>query len=374
MPPTRDPIAFVEACYELGASEKDWLANVAEQARPLMNANAVLAYHIDTRGGRLAFHEPILAGEHPDDDVVARVRSIGALYSLDDPSFVERQKARIHFKVVRQLLADPADRLLLTERKTYGPRWAYTLGAPGVRNLNFFLNHHIDGQGATFMVGSIEDKKPLSAPARVMFQRLGAHLKAGLRLRRRVREDLHAVDATPGGAILDEHARLVHAEGEAKEAEIRELLEHRAREVDRARAAKHGRDEDALAIWQGLVDGRWSLVERFDSDGRRFILAHKNPEDVVDPRGLTALESRVVGLAVRGYADKLIAYHLGVAEGTVSSQLSRAMRKLGVTSRVELVRVLGPFYPLRDDTLDAWTSSQSSCADAPSRSKPRNTP
>jgi DNA-binding CsgD family transcriptional regulator len=53
----------------------------------------------------------------------------------------------------------------------------------------------------------------------------------------------------------------------------------------------------------------------------------------------------VVGLAVRGYADKLIAYHLGLAEGTASSHLGSALRKLGISSRVELVRQLGTRYP-----------------------------
>ena len=78
------------------------------------------------------------------------------------------------------------------------------------------------------------------------------------------------------------------------------------------------------------------------------MLAHRNPENVRDPRGLTTMESRVVGLAVRGYADKLIAYHLGISEGTASSHLSSAMHKLGLSSRVELVRVLGRRYPQRD--------------------------
>jgi DNA-binding CsgD family transcriptional regulator len=57
------------------------------------------------------------------------------------------------------------------------------------------------------------------------------------------------------------------------------------------------------------------------------------------------METRVVGLAVRGYADKLIAYHLGLAEGTASSHLGSALRKLGISNRVELVRQLGTRYP-----------------------------
>ena len=136
---------------------------------------------------------------------------------------------------------------------------------------------------------------------------------------------------------------MLHADGDARD-EVEQIAE-RARQVDSARAAASGRGEDALSVWQGLIDGRWSLVEEFDSDGKRFMLAHRNAEDVRDPRGLTQMESRVVGLAVRGYSDKLIAYHLGVSESTISSHLANALVKLRIESRIELVRRLGTRYP-----------------------------
>ena len=164
-----------------------------------------------------------------------------------------------------------------------------------------------------------------------------------MRLRRRLHESAGAVEAPEGGAVLNASGGVVHADGEARTG-IEELTEG-ARRIDHARSAKSGREEDALRVWQGLIQGRWSLVEEFDTDGKRFVLAHRNPEDVRDPRGLTPIESRVVGLAVRGYPDKLVGYHLGIAEGTASSYLVDAMRKLRISNRVELVRKLGTRYP-----------------------------
>ena len=154
-----------------------------------------------------------------------------------------------------------------------------------------------------------------------------------------------SVAAPVDGAVLDPLGHIVHAEGEASDKDARHTLGLLTRNIDRARTASAGRDAEALAVWEGLVDGRWSLVEQFDSDGRRFMLAHKNPEGVVDPRGLTDLESRIARLAARGYSDKLVAYHLGIAEGTVSSQLTRAVRKLGLSGRAELVRLFGQAAP-----------------------------
>lgn len=51
-----------------------------------------------------------------------------------------------------------------------------------------------------------------------------------------------------------------------------------------------------------------------------------------------------VNLAM-GRQNKLIAYELGIAEGTVASFVARLRRKLGVDSRAELVRACGRTLP-----------------------------
>jgi DNA-binding NarL/FixJ family response regulator len=346
MSPDRDPIALVEACYDLAASDEAWLRTVAERAQPLLRVTDVLAYHVDVDDRGISFRTPVSA--QGDADVVRRIRYMGDMLERRRSStlgLVEGLQAKVYEKVVRAALAEPADSMLLSEMNTFGPRWMYTLGVPGVNELLHLLNHHIDGQGLTALVGPRPKRNPLRAPERATLQMLGAHIKAGLRLRRRLREQLQAVAPTPNGAVLDASSHLVHAAGDAQREDVRELLERKAREIDRARTRERRGHDDALEIWQGLIDGRWSLVERFDADGKRFLLAHENPEQVIDPRGLGELESRIVGLAVRGFSDKLIAYHLGIAEGTASAHLTRALRKLGMSNRVELVRTLGPYYP-----------------------------
>ncbi len=344
----RDPIAFVEACYALGTSETEWLEQLAKVAQPLMNATTVLAYHIDIDASGAHIHHAAHAGEG-HGDIAARILGIGKLFERQrdgTASALMRLKTNIFFKSMQAHLEESVEHMLLSELDTYGPRWAYTLGAAGVRELLFMINHHIDGHGATYVVGALPERGKLPPASRELFQQLGAHVKAGLRLRRRLPEQLRSVQATVDGAVLDASARLVHAEGEAREPDVRAVLEQKAREIDTARSRRGGRDQDALAVWQGLIEGRWSLVERFDRDGKRFLLAHKNAENVRDPRGLTELEARVTRLALRGYSDKLIAYHLGVTEGAVASRLAQALRKLGFSSRVELVRTLGRLFPL----------------------------
>lgn len=347
----RDPIALVEACYALRASDEQWLQAVADAARPLMRATTVIAYHIDFDDQGVHIDREVQSGAGLGD-VAGQIRSFAEAFMrrrTGTASAEDHQTLNVIDRVIGAQLKEPVDRMLMSEMGCFGPSWAYTLGAR-VDELFFSINHHIDGNGATYIVGSRDKRGHLPAGERVLFQKLSAHIKAGLRLRRRLGELVgstpqHSVSVSDDGAVLDASAKVVHAEGEARDDDARLLLQERAKAIDRARSRDGGRDEHALEVWQGLIAGRWSLVERYDSDGKRFMLAHKNSEHMADPRGLTQLETRVTGLAVRGYSDKLIAYHLGVAESTASMQLASALRKLKLTSRVELVRTLGRASP-----------------------------
>lgn len=114
--------------------------------------------------------------------------------------------------------------------------------------------------------------------------------------------------------------------------------------IDRSRGKLRKQDPElALQTWTALVDGRWSLVDWFDTDQRRLILAIPNPPEIRDPRGLTEQEAQVVTYAALGETNKLIAYRLGLSQPRLSSLLKSAMHKLGAKSKADLVRKLQPF-------------------------------
>lgn len=97
--------------------------------------------------------------------------------------------------------------------------------------------------------------------------------------------------------------------------------------------------DDASAIWHALLDGRLAIADRFDRDGRRFVVVRTTGDGERD--ALTVRERQVLAAVARGYANKRIALELGVSESTVSAALRGAARKLGLRSRVELARILG---------------------------------
>ena len=177
---------------------------------------------------------------------------------------------------------------------------------------------------------------------------LAAHLSSGLRLRGALADSSSPSRSANGDLPCGAHALL-----DAKTFQVTEALEdarlpgslqalrEAAIRMDRARGPLRKNDtEEALKIWWALLRGRWSMVEWFDTDQRRYILAVPNAPSVVDPRGLTQRESQVVAYAALGESHKLIAYRLGISRSRTSNALSSAMRKLGVKTQPQLVAKL----------------------------------
>ena len=140
-------------------------------------------------------------------------------------------------------------------------------------------------------------------------------------------------------ALIDPSRFLVaEARGEAARGDASATLREAAQLVDKARGPLRRSDaREALQLWEGLVRGKWSLVDWFDAEGRRFLIARPNAPHIPDPRGLSEREARVAAYASLGDSSKVIAYRLGLSPSSVSRLLHSAMRKLGVTTRAQLV-------------------------------------
>jgi DNA-binding NarL/FixJ family response regulator len=120
--------------------------------------------------------------------------------------------------------------------------------------------------------------------------------------------------------------------------------------MDRARCRRNRTaPEEALGFWRALVDGRWSLIERFESDGRRVLVARRNAPSARKNHALNEREQKVVALLALGHSMKLCAYELGRAESTTSEVARSALRKMGVRSRAELLELHGALVSTAGD-------------------------
>lgn len=194
------------------------------------------------------------------------------------------------------------------------------------------------GRGSAFLVNLPEATSgPVDPAMAETWARIAGHLSAGLRL---LHDRAHAAGVSEfdhAEAILDPSGKVQHADGPAKSARARESLREAARGVERARGGEEAPGH-ALDLWQAMTSGRWTVVDRFDHDGRRFFVAHPNNPNPLPDRRLSPRERQVVDHAALGHSNKVIAYELGLGSGTVSTHLSAAARKLGVTTRIELIR------------------------------------
>lgn len=173
---------------------------------------------------------------------------------------------------------------------------------------------------------------------RKLWERLSIHLGAACRLSGRAANP----EAEDVEAVIDPSGRVIDARGVATDTRMRALLRRGAVKMERGRTKAGRADPDvALDLWRGLYAGRWSLVEHQDSDGRRFVLARRNDPEPRAPVLLTRRQRQVLFYASVGWSYKQIAYALGLAsEGSVSIHLAKSLRKIGLTSRAELIRVM----------------------------------
>jgi len=211
----------------------------------------------------------------------------------------------------------------------------------------FCVNDSVD-QGL-MVVSPSRDRLTLPAQPSALVRGLAEHIGTGLRLQRII----HAATLEDPAieAIFDPDGRTQRATGMAR---MQNALD-RLREFVRVRARASAPSEHSGA-WDAVIAGRWSLVDRFDSDGRRFVVAYRNPPGVLDPRRLTAREEGVTTLAAVGRSNKEIALDLGISEASASGVLTTALAKLGLASRTLL-----PIF-WRDLHGRAWAVSDSEAA------------
>lgn len=110
--------------------------------------------------------------------------------------------------------------------------------------------------------------------------------------------------------------------------------------------------EEQVAVWNGLLEGRFGLLRTLEFDGFRLLLVEERTK--TGARSAHAsLKRRVLRYAATGYSTKYIAIELGLSPSTVAYHVKTALAALGLSSRSELLRVL--HMPM---TLPAQESAQ----------------
>jgi DNA-binding NarL/FixJ family response regulator len=324
---THDLVGAVETFYAPDLSDQEWLRMVVEKVRPLL----------DRQGLGIA----------------------GALYDCPDPCSwmpshmflldVSEQLQRVLFDGSESLppvyVADSllnrtcylgADVRGWSDISTFRSGAAQEAGIADALQLNVV---EPDGQG--FWLGSPQTSRvPLPDDLRLTLIRLARHLAAAHRLRRKHPQIRVAPDDAE--AVLAHDGKIQHAEGIAQDPTNQTALTRAARTMDAVRTRRTAVDpRECIKDWQSIVVKRWTFLEHFESDGKRFFLAVDNRKKPPSLDLLSGRERDVVLHALRGRDNKAIASDLGLAHSTVRVLLARAAAKVGARSRTELLQAVG---------------------------------
>ena len=191
----------------------------------------------------------------------------------------------------------------------------------------------LDRRGVLVSLG-VRGRTTMTPELRQNLKKVGTHILAGFRLRRRLGVDRSSDSAD---AVLSADGKLLHAQGDASLQEARQALQLAARNIERARGTSRLDVPAALNLWKGLVASRWTLIDSFDAQGNKYIVARENVPHTHGLSQLTLTERCVVTYAARGFSDKEIAYTLGISDSTVRVLVMRSVRRCGLRDRDELL-------------------------------------
>jgi DNA-binding CsgD family transcriptional regulator len=319
-------LALLATAYDLTSTHDQWLQSLADSALPLMDIGyGTFAFRTDLQASKIVAFVSSGAPPWVRDCIVNLQAAANASEMATATGTISRYATLSQsFGRARWLGLDITKQHVLP----YGVEDASSINV-------------IDSAGKYLVVvGTVQRKAaPPSKPDAAHWTRVSSHLVAACRLRDRLLS-MPVPTTADGEAILTPDGGVQHATGSTTSRSARDILRDAVRARERALAcARKSSAHDALDLWKGLVEGRWSLVDRFDSDGRRYVVAHANDPAAPGPRTLTAQERNITAIAAAGLPLKVIAYELGLSMPRVSNILRQAMAKIGVTSRAELVRI-----------------------------------
>ncbi len=324
-----DLLRVVEAAYRVESTDEVWLTELMESSRQFMDAGFGVFGAI--------FDKP------PDGAV--RFESSATI----GPDWLSRAIQEVNGAMAPGTAAQLYDRSPCnTMSELLGPEFVPSLETVaqgfGVADAMGFIARDSGRLGCIF-IALLPKQARVGARFRSAWNRMAGHIAASLRIRRSIqaRGDMASLSGSAAEeAVLSADGKVEHAMGEAQHVEARGQLIDAVRSMALARGQlRHDDPPRALQLWQPMVNARWTLVDRFEHDGRRYILARENEPQARGPEALTTRERQVAGLAAIGHSSKLIAYELGIADSTARVLLARAMRKLGAHRREELPRLLG---------------------------------
>jgi len=321
----KDPLRILDAAYAFEPEEKEWMAGIVRAAAPYDLGGGVLGY--------------VAAMES------RTVRSVtGDTRGFDANDLGRRWSAALPPSLFSIVHAPSPLAFSLDVGRRALARVGLTLGAMRRANIPSWPGYGAIGGDAgvetALLMFGCKSRRDGARADKPVLDGVAAHVGAALRLRRVLGQAPADGDHPATEAVVTPDGRVLDARGAAAQRQRPRLIDA-VRAVDRART-RRADPAERMAMWTALVEGRWSIVESAERDGKRLLLACRNEPRTRPLRRLTVRERAVVQYVALGHSYKYIAYELGISISAVAGNLRTAMRKLGLATRADVIRTFGP--------------------------------
>lgn len=323
-------LRVAHAAYSLELDDEAWLKHLADTIGPLVDRGRGLVafrWHL-TSTGKVEPKEMTVTGGLPGDSQMLR----NLLGNLDERRAYLAYGAPYIYRSLSEIAQDHPVINDLSEDSDMG-----RLARP--REVSDFDMLRVDlAEGKGWMFSTLRTEPGgISEARRKLWEMVGVHIAAGARLRR----SLERVNLDQSAAVFDgTNGELDVRDDTLKDNRRRRRLLELIEARQHANSIANDDPLEAMQLWQGLIDGRWSLLDIVDTDGRAFTVLRENPLEVRSRIALSERERQVAYLVGRGHHIKLVAYKLGVSPSTVRSQLRSALQKLNLSDRYGLCRLV----------------------------------
>lgn len=318
-----DLIAPLDAAFDVQSDETTWLERVARALCAVVDDGCgTIAWTMSTNPSAPAF-DVIAADDAPLDP-----KDLFAMHADATPEELELSYAFTASGPVHSLAT------ALGERRFQESRTIRRFLRP--RRISDAACLRIQLGRRLFVVGAqLREVAAIPPVMRRHGHALALRIQRAHRLRATIAEQAPVAISTPD-------AKVVHAERDARGNDALETLRRSIAAREEARGPlRHDDPAAAFALFDGLASGRYTLVDRFERDGRRYVVAYENEPDVARLRALTAREREILLRAAQGQPVKRIAVELGITPNAAGAYLASARKKTGVRSREELARWFG---------------------------------
>lgn len=323
-----DAVAVAEAGYAVDLRDDEWLTQICERSYHAFGIGiGCSAYTFDASGS-----EPVIGAVSSTERCRAHTREVVQGIALATPPDLVRQ---LHAPAPRVSELSRILGMRVRVHPAAPPQYVPILDETGIVDYIGVRAGGGDYRGVALSFAVTAEFTGLATHTRESLTRVATHLAAAYRLRLQA-----AANESPeqASAIMTPDGRVEHLGADPEARKNPGSLVDAVRRMERARGpVRRKNGVHGLAAWRALVQGRWSVVDYVDRDGKRFILARRNEPRGRDLLAITDRERQVLELASLGHTNKHIAYELGIAQSTVTIHLQRGLRRLGLKSRAELI-------------------------------------